>query len=241
MIKPQKKRDGDCWILYDPELVHAPSERLFDLEYLSQKGTVDQPIGGRGTSYFFSVAGQDRVLRHYRRGGLIGKIILDQYIGLSLTMSRSWQEWQLLSILYSEGFPVPRPVAAGIRRSFLFYRADLITIQIPETTTLASVLDVGDLTLDCWFSIGECIRVFHDRGVYHADLNAHNILLNKDDKVFLLDFDRGRIRRDGAWKQSNLKRLQRSLLKLSGQNEMFSFADKDWRSLLSGYHHLSVE
>ena len=241
MIKPQKKKNGAYWILYAAELIQVPSARLFDLEYLTQKGSVDQPVGGRGTSYFHKIDGQDRVLRHYRRGGLIGKILHDQYFGVSLLRSRSWQEWQLLKLLYSEGFPVPRPVAAGVRRSFLFYRADLITVQIPNATTLTEALGAAGLSLDGWFSVGECIRSFHDRGVYHADLNAHNILLDNAGKVFLLDFDRGKIRSDGPWKQSNLKRLQRSLSKLSSQNEFFAFSDNAWQSLQSGYGHVPID
>lgn len=235
------KKDGDYWILYDTKLIHVPSAHLFDLEYLTQKGSVDQPVGGRGSSYFHSIEGQNRVLRHYRRGGLIGRILHDQYFGQSLSRSRSWQEWHLLEMLFSEGFPVPRPVAAGVKKSFLFYRADLVTIQIPEVETLAAALNVGELDIASWFSIGECIRRFHDRGVYHADLNAHNILLNRAGEVFLLDFDRGKIRRDGSWKQSNLKRLRRSLKKLGCQDEDFTFTDKAWQSLMSGYCQLSSE
>ncbi len=235
------KKNGDYWILYDAELIHVPSARLFDLEYLTQKGIVDQPVGGRGSCYFHSIEGQDRVLRHYRRGGLIGEILHDQYFGLSLKKSRSWQEWHLLEKLFSEGFPVPRPVAAGVKKSFVFYRADLITIQIPEVKTLASVLNVDELDMASWFSVGACIRRFHNRGVYHADLNAHNILLNRAGEVFLLDFDRGKIRRDGAWKVFNLKRLRRSLRKLGGQDGSFAFSDHCWQSLMSGYNHLSAE
>ena len=236
-LQPQKQKDGSCYIIYDGELVSTPSMQLFDLEYLTQNGSIDQTVGGRGSSYFFTSKDQAQVLRHYRRGGLVGKILLDQYFGWSAEMSRSWREWRLLSTLYSEGFPVPRPVAACVCQSFLYYRADLITVQIPGTQTLAELLVGGELSADIWHSVGSCIKHFHERGAYHADLNAHNILLNQENRVFLLDFDRGKLRKKGAWQQSNLLRLQRSLLKLNGKNEIFGFSKSAWRSLLAGYGH----
>jgi len=216
-------------------LISAPSIQLFDLEYLTQKGAIDQTVGGRGSSYFFTAEGQARVLRHYRRGGLVGKILHDQYFGWLTEMSRSWREWRLLRTLYSEGFPVPRPVAAGVYKSFFFYRADLITVQIPQSRTLAELLIADDLPAEGWQSIGSCINRFHERGVYHADLNAHNILLDQDYQVYLLDFDRCNLRSAGSWEQSNLQRLQRSLLKLERKNENFFYNEFAWQSLLQGY------
>lgn len=235
MVEPQVLKKDGYRILYDAELVIAPSPQLFDLKYLAQKGAIDQPLGGRGSCYFIAADGQDRVLRHYRRGGLVGKVIFDQYFGWSTEMSRSWREWRLLWLLYTEGFPVPRPVAAGMCQSFCYYRADLITVQIPGAQTLAESLIKGELSADIWRSVGHCIKSFHERGVYHADLNAHNILLGYEDKVFLLDFDRCRLREDGIWRQENLQRLQRSLLKLNKKNETFGFNETAWQFLLSGY------
>ena len=57
---------------------------------------------------------------------------------------------------------------------------------------------------------------FHRAGLDHADLNAHNILLDAAGNPWLIDFDRSRRRADGSWRQSNLDRLARSLAKLSG-------------------------
>ena len=67
---------------------------------------------------------------------------------------------------------------------------------------------------DAWAAIGRCIRRFHDYGLCHADLNAHNILLRGDREVFLIDFDRCARRQPGMWRDANLARLRRSLDKL---------------------------
>src|SRR6185312_24099 len=55
---------------------------------------------------------------------------------------------------------------------------------------------------------------FHRAGIWHADLNAHNVLVSPAG-LHLIDFDRGRQRAPAAgWRLANLRRLRRSLLKL---------------------------
>ena len=96
-----------------------------------------------------------------------------------------------------------------------------------------------------WQRVGACIRRFHDRGVYHADLNARNILLGNEGaseagKIYLIDFDNGHIRcepnDDGqGWKAANLARLLRSLNKFGRLSPGFHFTEDDWQQLLTGY------
>jgi len=70
--------------------------------------------------------------------------------------------------------------------------------------------------------------------VHHADLNAHNLLLGPDGTVYVLDFDRGRIRPRGAWEQAVLERLQRSLRKVTAGMPPGRFDDTAWQALLQG-------
>ena len=80
------------------------------------------------------------------------------------------------------------------------------------------------------------IRRFHDHGVWHADLNANNVLIDNENRLYLIDFDRGRLRQAAPqWQQANLDRLKRSLLKLQSKTESFYFAESDWQTLLGGY------
>ena len=80
-----------------------------------------------------------------------------------------------------------------------------------------------------------CLRRFHEHGVQHADLNAHNVLLGRDGGVHLLDFDRGRLRERGAWEDTVLARLHRSLVKVTQGLPPDRFGDANWRALLAGY------
>jgi 3-deoxy-D-manno-octulosonic acid kinase len=51
----------------------------------------------------------------------------------------------------------------------------------------------------------------------------------------LLDFDRGRLRRPGSWRQANLARLYRSLKKIAATRPEVGFRPDDWTALMQGY------
>ena len=86
-------------------------------------------------------------------------------------------------------------------------------------------------------AVGSVIGRFHRAGVWHADLNAHNVLVAPDG-VYLIDFDRGRLRVPAvAWQQANLQRL-RAFAGQAGRGRSTGDAafDRDlWQPLLAGY------
>ena len=137
--------------------------------------------------------------------------------------------------LHRGGLPVPAPIAARYRLSGFTYTGDLITERIESSRSLAQRLVDSGLPLEDWIAVGRCIRRFHDFGLCHADLNAHNVMFDGAGAVWLIDFDRGRLRRAGLWRDANLVRLRRSLLKVTDPLPPGHFTETDWRSLLAGY------
>jgi 3-deoxy-D-manno-octulosonic acid kinase len=134
------------------------------------------------------------------------------------------------------GLPVPDAVAARVETSLLCYRADLITVEIENIKTLSDALTSGALSDETWKKIGFCVKSFHLHDVYHADLNARNILIEETGRVYLIDFDNSYVRTGSkTWKTANLARLKRSLLKFKGNTDGFNFSDPDWLALLEGY------
>lgn len=222
-------------ILYDPKRLPAPSADLFCPALLAATSRLIGEAVGRGEAYFLRYREQEWVLRHYRRGGLVGNILIDQYLGWNPEGSRSWREWRLLAELYALGLPVPRPIAARVSRSGVIYRADLITERIPGGTPLADHLIAGPLAVDIWERMGLSIRHFHDLGVHHADMNARNILLNDRFEPFLIDFDRGSRTLRPVDGRGNIGRLRRSLDKFRRLSPVFHFSDGDWQAFLHGY------
>jgi 3-deoxy-D-manno-octulosonic acid kinase len=223
-------------ILYDASRLRKPGAELFDVEHWRAQGQLQEIAGGRASIAVVGTGEERWVLRHYRRGGLIARISRDRYLWLGAARTRSFAEWRLLAELRRRDLPVPAPVAARYVRGALTYRADLITEYLPNCRTLADAITGAQLLREQWAGIGRTIARFHREGVHHADLNAHNILLGSTaPDVYLLDFDRGRIRARGAWEQDVLARLRRSLEKVRAQRRAVAFADEQWQSLMAGY------
>lgn len=222
-------------ILYDASRLRKPDAELFDLDRWRAQGSLQEIPGGRA-SIAVVRAGEERwVLRHYRRGGLVARISRDRYVWLGESRTRSFAEWRLLAELRRRGLPVPAPVAARYVRSALTYTADLITEHLPDCRTLADAITGAKLPAEQWSAIGRAIAAFHREGVHHADLNAHNILLEHAvaPRVYLLDFDRGRIEARGGWEQDVLARLRRSLQKIKAQRPNAAFGEEEWKWLAS--------
>ncbi len=237
LIRPLEARNGADRYLYDAELVGEFSAELFDPVSSRDITAVHGLQMGRGGVRFFAFRGRDLVLRHYRRGGLVRHLVADLYPGLRPDGSRSFREWRLLAELWRLGLPVPRPVAAAFRPCGLLYRADLVTCQLHATRSLSSLVR-QPVDNEVWSRVGLTLRRFHDAQVFHADLNAHNILLDER-QAYLIDFDRGAIRSGQAWKQANLARLKRSLDKISAGYGNAEERDTGWQMLLDAYRQTS--
>jgi 3-deoxy-D-manno-octulosonic acid kinase len=194
---------------------------------------------GRGGAFFLDVGSHRWVARPYRRGGLVALVSKDRYLWNGEQNVRSFREWRTLAALRAQGLPVPAPVAARYRRRGSSYRAELITERLENTEPLSVRLEREMLSLATWVAIGRCIRRLHDAGAYHADLNAHNILLTAGGtdatRVWVVDFDRGSIRRQGLWRDANLARLYRSLRKISVGLAPDRFTAAEWGTLLASY------
>jgi len=233
-------------MLADPDslgnLAENAQETLFDPEYWRARGELVTVIGGRGSAWFIASGARQWVLRHFRRGGFIARLSQDGYVWTGEEGVRAFAEWRLLELLARRGLPVPRPVAARYQRTGLRYRCDLITQRIVDAEPLSAALARRALPEPVWRAVGATVARLHGAGVDHADLNAHNILLGMKgdapgvkDGVTVIDFDRGRLRAQGAWRARNLQRLRRSLAKITRDLPSDRFSEETWGWLMAGY------
>jgi 3-deoxy-D-manno-octulosonic acid kinase len=224
-------------ILYDASRLRKPAAELFDTAYWRAQGGLQEVAGGRASVAIITAGAERWVLRHYRRGGFVARISRDSYFWLGESRTRSFAEWRLLAELRRRGLPVPAPIAARYVRGLLTYRADLITEHLPDSRTLADAITGTQLPREQWSAVGRTLAAFHREGVHHADLKAHNIMLEHAvaPRVYLLDFDRGRIEARGAWEQGVLARLRRSLEKIKAQRGTVAFGQEQWDWLVAGY------
>jgi 3-deoxy-D-manno-octulosonic acid kinase len=226
-------------MLSDPDclgnLPQDAQESLFDPEFWRSRGELLEAARGRGSAWFIASGARQWVLRHFRRGGFIARLSQDGYVWTGEDGVRAFAEWRLLEALTRRGLPVPQPVAARYQRTGLFYRCDLITQRIVNADLLSAALARGALPEPLWRAVGAAIARLHRAGVDHADLNAHNVLLEVTGAVRVIDFDRGRLRAQGRWTAQNLQRLRRSLVKISRDLPSERFSDENWNWLMAGY------
>ncbi|OEF09496.1 3-deoxy-D-manno-octulosonic acid kinase [Aliivibrio logei] len=217
-------------IWYDELLLSESPEFCCDPKFWQQSNKVIGSAQGRGTTWFVALDNIDAALRHYRRGGLFGKIIKDHYIFTGWEKTRSYQEFQLLNTLIKAGVNVPAPIAArSIKRTFC-YQADLLSQKIPNAQDLVAILQEKPLSKEIYQKIGNEIRKMHAAQVNHTDLNIHNILIDNKDKVWIIDFDKC-YQQDGSdWKQGNWDRLKRSFVKEVNKRNIH-WNEKEWLHL----------
>jgi 3-deoxy-D-manno-octulosonic acid kinase len=232
---------GSSSVLLNQAALIDYSGHLFD-QQPADAGQLSSNTEGRGTVVFFEHAGLSLVRKQYHRGGLLGRLIKNTYLFTGTERSRMWQEFLLLGQMRDLELPVPRPIAARcIRTGWLNYQGELITERIPEAHTLADTLCKRSLPDQAWEAIGGVVRCFHAHRIDHTDLNAANILLTADSRIYLIDFDKCAIRSraNTRWPQRNLQRLKRSLHKWQSRSSTFHFEESHWQALCRGYEQLN--
>jgi len=157
--------------------------------------------GGRGTVYAVDAPapgpdGRHRwAARHYRRGGALAGILDDRY--LRVGRPRPFRELALSVEARSRGVSTPAVVAGAAYADGIFYRCDLLTELVAGARPLADLLadpagGASDGTLLA--ATVDAIRSLSDAGVYHVDLNAHNVLLQDGvGRAWVVDLDRARL------------------------------------------------
>lgn len=196
---------------YDAKVIASPDTRIFDPAFPSLQA---QPVaeGGRNAAWYIRCEGREGVLRHYRRGGWVARVSHDRYLWTGIRGVRSLNEFDILRSLYEAGLPVPRPYAAVYWKQGLGYRAAIIVERIPDVRPLASAFQDADSE-----QVARSIYTMHEQGVWHADLNAYNVLLDPEGRAWLVDFDKARRTTLSLERRSaNLLRLRRSLAKVAG-------------------------
>ena len=222
-------------MIYDPNLFSKIEPRMFTHDFWEKQEKVTGISRGRGITVFFQYQEHELVLRHYLRGGLIGRFIKDKYINLGLEKSRAYLELKLLQELVSLDLPVPKPAALLFENMGVFYKADIIIHKIPGARDAHHTLIERKVTPDEWQRIGQTVATFHNHQVFHHDLNIHNIMLDELGKVWLIDFDKCAIKPGNNWKSGNVERLKRSLNKEQDREPQYHFEPDSWKQFMLGY------
>jgi len=206
------------------------------------------PLEGRGK--VFSVPaptpgpdGRERwVVRHYYRGGAVAAPLLgDRY--LAVGRPRPVRELFAAHNARARDIATPAVVAGATYPAGVWYRADLVTEQIPEASDLAEVLfgaNPSDIDVDAaLLATGALIRNLERRGILHPDLNAKNVVLapaGGQVLAHLVDLDRCCARAPGVPAPAYFmrRRLERSLRKFQRRTGRVLAPDA-WSTLRAGF------
>jgi 3-deoxy-D-manno-octulosonic acid kinase len=199
---------GSLWDLTDQnmsrfiEIFNAPTD------------AVDSPLGGRSAVTIAQLEGIGWVvIKHYTRGGFIRYIVKRNYIKCGKT--RSQLEYEALQNAARLGVNVPEPIAYAYHGN-LFYRAWLVTREIPQQNTLAELSKINEMqTRFVMKEVVSQIETLIRNNIHHADLHPGNILVNNTGRVFILDFDKSSISRGSRNKLRDryLRRWRRAVSK----------------------------
>ncbi len=146
-------------------------------------------LGGRSLVTVGDLTGVGPVVvKRYTRGGVFRNLVKHRY--LRWGRMRADLEFDLLDHARSVGINAPEPVAAVSRGSML-YRAWLVTRQIPGNRNLVDVDLVNDPQASIIMEeLGKQVSMLISNNIFHVDLHPGNVVLDNEQKLFILDFDK---------------------------------------------------
>ena len=202
---------------------------------------------GRGPVPVVSLdSGHKAVLRTYRHGGLLRGLTRDVFLGL---LPRPFRELALSKAAIDKGVKTPPVLGASVFPVIgPIYRGLLATEELPEARDGLSILSQAaelrwkqrrQLLRVLLREAGKTIARAHNVGLIHTDLNVKNLVVTAEPiSVFILDLDRGRLERgslnDGQ-RRAQLKRLNRSLQKVSRENRLTSLSKREALFFVDAY------
>jgi 3-deoxy-D-manno-octulosonic acid kinase len=75
----------------------------------------------------------------------------------------------------------------------------------------------------------------HAEGIRHADLTSDNVLIDSQNRFYLIDFDQARVMNQiDDWQWQPLYRFQRSIDKRNRKLNL-NYGEDDWQLLMDGY------
>ncbi|MCB0358908.1 MAG: hypothetical protein KDD44_04710 [Bdellovibrionales bacterium] len=155
---------------------------------------------GRGGAQRVALhSGLGTVLRPYRRGGFVRHLLEDQFYGGSSPLAplpRPFRELLALILVRGGGATAPKPLAAGVRRhpGSRWYRGSILLREVEHAADLMSLDRSGDIDEEHVIRYGFLSGIQAAKsllgGVLHVDLHPGNVLVQPDESVWLIDFDR---------------------------------------------------
>lgn len=188
-------------------LVHPACVPTLSDALLDGKGATAAGIEGRTTLLRCEIPFGSALIRPYRRGGAMAKLLGDRFV----FSNRPRWEFMLHSHLWKASVPTVMPLGVMWERSGVFTRGAYATLELQTPNLLDYLRTHPEPDLAYLAECGRTIHAMHRAGVLHGDLQVKNILVTPHTGL-VLDFANaspyGRL-----FPRRDLKRLKRSFIK----------------------------
>jgi hypothetical protein len=187
---------------------------------------------GRAAVHRLDLPGEEHggiVIRQYRRGGKIQRFVSSLYWGASRPLRELWVGFQA----QARGVATADIIAACHLEVFgPLHRGYLVSREIHAGQDVAGYLENLPHPLPrerlvqkrkAIENLGTLVRTMHDAGIWHADLNLKNLLLEGGDaeamRCYVIDFDKSKVYGSLSERKriNNLLRLNRSAEKFKAK------------------------
>ncbi len=207
------------FLLHHDILRHAPAIAAALRDMASSQAS--QGAGNRGSGRRLKLeGGPDLFVRQSRRGGMARFLLSDTFVGIS---ARPFKELAVATEAFRRGIPVAEPMGAMVEWiAPAIYRGFFLSRAIAGMTLWEFVCTDDDpiVLKHILMTARAAIVTMHDKGLFHADLNLHNLMVTPSGesfKVVILDLDKARLYDSSlraALRRKNAQRLLRSARKL---------------------------
>jgi hypothetical protein len=208
----------------------APFAPALLLEIDRRLRSGEKGAGNRESGYPVSVDGAPQLfVRRSSRGGMM-RFLGNLYIGF---IPRMIYELNVISEARKRGVPVPEPMGVIVENvAPALYRGAVLTKAIPGMTMWEFVkVETDPRSLSHVVRMARySIDAMHEHGLFHDDLNLHNLYVSMAGdgfSVVVLDFDKARMMSRAlsrSQRKRNFKRLAASIRKLDPEGKYLDAA-----------------
>ena len=152
--------------------------------------SVNSVLGGRTSVAIAQLEGVGPVVvKYYLRGGLLRHLVQRRYLKL-VGKTRCQIEYEVFHKVRSLGVGAPEPIAYASKGN-VFYKGWLVTRLIKRHQTLAELSCTDRArTRIAMDELIHHVRILIDNHILHIDLHPGNVLVDANNRTFLVDFDK---------------------------------------------------
>lgn len=161
----------------------------------------------------------------------IKKRYRDYRLDYNIRLQRTLHEARMLHEAKSHKIPCPAII-------FIDRSETTIYMQFIRGKTLRNIIDLMDQNMvrNVCRGLGEIVGLLHYNSMIHGDLVTSNVMVDHDNRIFLLDFGLGSFSEDVEDKAVDIHLFSRAL-----DSSHYRIRDEAMRSFLQGYRDVIKE